>query len=87
MELGFEGSSFHTSKDYGNSVDMPQLNDRRLNRPRYDSGGAEYTVIKNVQLGLTAGAVVYRKIDFEDAGFSPKIDPAPYVQLGAKVSF
>jgi hypothetical protein len=57
------------------------------NRPRYDSGGAEYTVIKNVQLGLTAGAVVYRKIDFEDAGFSPKIDPAPYVQLGAKVSF
>ncbi len=30
LELGFEGSSFHTSKDYGNSVDMPQLNDRRL---------------------------------------------------------
>ena len=56
------------------------------NRPRYDSGGAEYTVIKNVQLGLTAGAVVYRKIDFEDAGFSPKIDPASYVQLGARLS-
>jgi opacity protein-like surface antigen len=88
VELGFEGGSFHTSKTYGDSVGMSQLNDRRLDYREVRVGtGADYAVTKNIDVNLTTGAVVYREFDFNDANFSPKVDPAPYVQLGVKVGF
>jgi hypothetical protein len=88
IEVGFEGGSFHTSKTYGDSVGMSQLDDRKLeyNEVRVGSG-VDYAVMKNINVELTAGAVVYREFDFQDSGVSPKIDPAPYVQLGVKVGF
>ncbi|MEJ0000470.1 MAG: DUF6268 family outer membrane beta-barrel protein [Verrucomicrobiota bacterium] len=88
LEVSFNGGSYHTSKSYGNSVGMPQLNDRKLDYNEIRLGaGADYALLKNLHVGLTAGAVVYREFDFKDAGFSPKADPAPYVQLSAKVGF
>ncbi len=88
IEISFNGGSFHTSKTYGNSVGMVDLNDRRLEYNEVRVGtGADYAVMKNMHVGLTAGAVVYREFDFKDASFSPKVDPAPYVQLGVKVGF
>lgn len=88
IEIGFQGGSFHTSKSYGDSVGMSQLDDRKLeyNEIRV-GGGADYAVMKNVRVELTVGAVVYREFDFKDASFSPKVDPAPYVQLAVKVGF
>ncbi len=88
VEVNFNGGSFHTSKTYGNSVGMAQLNDRQLDYTEVRVGsGADYAVTKDIHVGLDAGAVVYRKFDFKDASFSPKVDPAPYVQLGVKVGF
>ena len=88
IELGFEGGSFHTSKNYGDSVGMSQLNDRKLDYREVRVGtGADYAVTKNINVNLTAGAVVYREFDFNDASFSPTVDPAPYVQLGVKLGF
>lgn len=88
LELSFNGGSYHTSKTYGNSVGDPDLNDRQLDYNEVRVGtGAEYAVMKNVHVGLTAGAVVYREFDFRDAGFKPKVDPAPYVQLGVRMGF
>jgi opacity protein-like surface antigen len=88
IELSFSGGSFHTSKSYGDSVGMSQLNDRKLQYTEVRVGtGADYAITKNIHVDATAGAVVYRKFDFEDASFSPKVDPAPYVQVGIKVGF
>ena len=88
LELGFEGGSFHTDSTYGNSVGMPNLNDRNLNYREVRAGvGAAYDVTKNVQVGLNAGAVVYREFDFSNANFTPSVEPAPYVQAGVKVGF
>jgi len=88
IEVGFQGGSFHTSKTYGDSVGMSKLNDRNLDYNEVRVGaGADYAVMKNVNVELTGGAVVYREFDFDNANFSPKVDPAPYVQLGIKVGF
>ncbi len=88
LEIGFNGGSFHTGKSYGGSVGMAQLNDRKLDYNEIRVGaGADYAVMKNIHVGLTAGAVVYREFDFKDASYSPKAEPAPYVQLGVKVGF
>ena len=85
---GFEGGSFYTSKNYGDSVGMSQLNDRKLDYREVRVGtGADYAATKNINVNLTAGAVVYREFDFNDASFSPTVDPAPYVQLGVKLGF
>jgi hypothetical protein len=67
---------------------MSKLNDRNLDYNEVRVGaGADYAVMKNVNVELTGGAVVYREFDFDNANFSPKVDPAPYVQLGIKVGF
>ena len=88
IEIGFEGGSFHTDSTYGNSVGMPNLNDRNLNYREVRVGtGAAYDMTKNIQVGLNAGVVVYREFDFSNANYSPTVAPAPYVQLGAKVGF
>jgi long-subunit fatty acid transport protein len=88
IEVGFEGGSFHTNKTYGSLVGMPQLNDRELDYREVRVGvGADYAITKNIHAGLTAGAVVYREFNFNDANFSPKVDPAPYVQLGVRIGF
>jgi opacity protein-like surface antigen len=88
IEIGFEGGAFHTSKNYGSSVGMPQLNDRKLEYNEVRVGaGIGYMALKNLQVNLSAGAAVYRDFDFKDASFSPKADPAPFVQLGARVGF
>lgn len=88
IELGFEGGSFHTGKTYGDSVGMPQLNNQKLDYTEVRVGiGASYTVVKNVDIGLSAGVVAYRQFDFKNADYSPEVDPAPYVQIGARVGF
>jgi hypothetical protein len=88
IEASFEGGFYYTSSTYGNSAGMSQLNDRRLEYSEIRVGtGADYGVTKDIHVGLDAGAVVYREFDFQNSGFSPKVDPAPYVQLGAKVAF
>ncbi len=88
IEIGFEGGSFHTDKTYGSSVGMEDLNDRKLDYREVRVGvGADYAVAKNIHVGLSAGAVVYRQFDFNDANFTPQVDPAPYVQLGVKIGF
>ncbi len=88
IEVGFEGGEFHTSKSYGSSVGMPQLNDRKLEYNEVRIGaGLEYMVLKNLQVDANAGASVYRNFDFRSASFSSKADPAPFVQLGVRIGF
>jgi len=88
IELGFEGGCFHTSKTYGDSVGMSQLNDRKLDYREVRVGtGADYAVTKSTNVNLTAGAAVYREFEFNDASFSPEVDPAPYVELGVRMGF
>lgn len=88
IEVGFEGGSFHTGKTYGDSVGMPQLNNQKLDYTEVRVGiGASYTIVQNVDLGLSSGVVAYRQFDFKNADVSPKVDPAPYVQLGVRVGF
>ena len=88
IKVGFEGGSFHTSKTYGDAMGRPQLNDRKLQYQEVRVGtGANYAVTESIQVGLTAGAVVYRNFDFKDTAYSQKVDPAPYVQLSVKTDF
>jgi hypothetical protein len=88
LEVGFEGGDFHTSKTYGNSVGDSYLNDRRLYYSEVRLGvGADYAVQKNLHVGLDTGAVVYREFDFHNTGYSPTVDPAPFVQLSARIGF
>ncbi len=85
----FMGGSYHTSKSYGDRVGLPELNDRKLDYTEIRLGaGATYAVTKDLDLNFSVGSVVYRKFDFKDASdASPKVDPAPYVQVGAKLKF
>ncbi len=86
--VGFDGGTFHTSKTYGNAFGMPQLNDRQLQYTEVRVGtGASYFFQPTVSLDLTGGVIAYRQFDFKDAGYSPKVDPAPYVQLGLRIGF
>ena len=86
--VGFEGGEFHTSKTYGNAYGMPQLNDRKVHYNEVRVGvGAGYKILPNLGVDLSGGVIAYREFDFKDAGYSPKTDPAPYVQIGLKMGF
>ncbi len=86
--VGFEGGEFHTSKTYGTNVGLPQLNDRKMHYNEVRVGvGAGYKILPNMTADLSGGVIAYREFDFKDAGYSPKTDPAPYVQIGLRVGF
>ena len=88
LVFGFEGGSYHTSKNYGTAYGMPQLNDRKVRYNEVRVGvGAGYTILPNLTADLTGGVIAYRNFDFKDSGYSAKTDPAPYVQVGLKLGF
>ncbi|HEY8967300.1 MAG TPA: DUF6268 family outer membrane beta-barrel protein, partial [Candidatus Methylacidiphilales bacterium] len=86
--VGFEGGTYHTSKTYGNAYGAPNLNDRRMSYSEVRVGlGAGYAILPNLTADLSGGVIAYRQFDFKDAGYNPKVDPAPYVQVGLRVGF
>lgn len=89
LEAQYAGGTYHTNGSYGTKLGAPDLNDRRLNYREVRVGtSATYTPFKGLDLNVAVGAAVYRNFDFDDVGnASPTVDPAPYVQAGAKVSF
>ncbi len=67
---------------------MPQLNERSVRYNEVRVGvGAGNKILPNLTADLSGGVIAYREFDFRDAGYSPKVDPAPYVQIGLRVGF
>lgn len=88
LETSFFGGTYQTGSTYGSDTGHPELNNRSLRYNEVRVGlGATYTVVKNVDLELSTGAVVYREFDFKDTDYDPTVKPAPYVQGGIRVKF
>jgi hypothetical protein len=88
IESSFMGGTYKTSSSYGNDSGNSDLNNRTLRYTEARVGiGALYSLTKNIDLQLSAGAIVYRDFDFKDSNYEVKTDPAPYVSTGIKVNF
>jgi hypothetical protein len=86
--LDIKGESYRTGNDFGNSAGLTRLNNAAVDYTEARGGaGVNWKVMPGFNVELEGGYAFYRRFDFHNADTQVRVDPAPYVQVGANLSF
>jgi hypothetical protein len=83
-----KGGSYRVNSDLGANTGHPEIRNAVVSMTEVRGGaGANWKPIPNITVGVEAGYMFYRTLDYHRADLTIKSDPAPYTQLSVSAGF